>query len=86
MEVIKQGVHVPLEVAKQIVIIYAGTHGYLDDVDVEKVGDFEEALNDALESHYADILKKIRAEKVLSDELREELKEALVAFKENYEA
>src|SRR6185295_11241060 len=41
MQVIKQGIHEPLPVAKQIVLIYAGVNGYLDDVPVKKVKDFE---------------------------------------------
>jgi F-type H+-transporting ATPase subunit alpha len=43
MEVMKQGVH-PLTVAKQIIIIFAGTNGYLDDIPVNKVRDFEAEL------------------------------------------
>ncbi|MEE9368927.1 MAG: F0F1 ATP synthase subunit alpha [Pontiella sp.] len=86
MEVIKQGVHVPLGVAKQIVIIFAGTHGYLDDIPVSDVGTFESKLNLALESRYSDILKQIRDEKVLSDELKEKIKEALEDFKRTFQA
>jgi F-type H+-transporting ATPase subunit alpha len=86
MEIIKQGVHVPLEVAKQIVIIYAGTKGFLDDVPVSGIGAFERALNEALDSRYADIIKKIKAEKALSDELKAEIETALEDFKRSYEA
>ena len=86
MEVIKQGVHVPLEVAKQIVIIFAGTNGYLDDIPVSDVGTFESKLNLALESRYSDILKQIRDEKILTDELKEKIKEALEDFKRTFQA
>jgi F-type H+-transporting ATPase subunit alpha len=86
MEVIKQGVHVPIEVAKQIVIIYAGTKGFLDDVPVKGVGAFEAALNEALDSTYAGIVKQIKEQKALSDELKAEIEAALEDFKRTYEA
>jgi F-type H+-transporting ATPase subunit alpha len=86
MEVIKQGVHVPLEVAKQIVMIYAGTKGFLDDVPVSGVGKFEVALNEALDSRYADVVKRIKAEKALNESLTAELEAALEDFKRTYEA
>ncbi len=86
MEIIKQGVNVPIEVAKQIVIIFAGTNGFLDDIPVKEVGRFEEKLNDALDSRYVDILKKIKAEQKLSDELKAEIETALEDFKRTFEA
>jgi F-type H+-transporting ATPase subunit alpha len=86
MEVIKQGVHVPLEVAKQIVIIYAGTKGFLDDIPVSGVCAFESALNEALDSRYADVIKKINDEKALSDGSKAEIETALEDFKRTYEA
>ena len=54
MEVIKQGIQEPLSVVKQIVIIYAGVNGHLDDVPVDQVRDFEAQLHDALDSTYSD--------------------------------
>ncbi|MDF7823157.1 F0F1 ATP synthase subunit alpha [Pontiellaceae bacterium B12227] len=86
MEVIKQGVNVPIEVAKQIVLIYAGTKGFLDDVPVNGVAAFENALYEALDSRYANILTRIRAEKALNDSLTAEIEEALEEFKRTYEA
>ncbi len=86
MEVIKQGVNVPLEVAKQIVIIFAGTNGYLDDIPVSAVGRFERELNEALDSQYSDVLRKIKEEKVLSDELKTAIKDALEDFKRTFAA
>jgi F-type H+-transporting ATPase subunit alpha len=84
MEIIKQGVNVPVDVAKQIVLIFAGTNGYLDDVPVSGVQRFEAELYDALESRYADIVKKIKAEKALSDELKAEVSSALEDFKRTF--
>ncbi len=86
MEIIKQGVNVPLGVAKQIVIIFAGTNGYLDDIPVCDVGTFEAKLNLALESRYSDVLKQIKEERALSEELKEKIKTALEDFKRTFEA
>ena len=86
MEVIKQGVHVPLDVAKQIVIIFAGTNGYLDDIPVSGVARFENELNEALESSYSDVLKQISDEQALSDGLKENIKNALEDFKRTFQA
>ena len=85
MEVIKQGVHVPLEVAKQIIIIFAGTNGYLDDIPVSSVGKFERELNEALDSRYAEVIKRIKKEKALNDELKAEIKAALEDFRRTFE-
>jgi F-type H+-transporting ATPase subunit alpha len=73
MQVIKQGVHQPLNVVKQIVIIYAGTRGYLDDIAVDSVKAFEHALNDALDSSYAEFARALAKEGALTEELEEKL-------------
>ena len=86
MEVIKQGVNVPVDVAKQVILIYAGTNGFLDDVPVTGVKAFEAALNEALDSRYADVAKRIRAEKAINDSLKAEIETALEDFKRTYEA
>jgi len=84
MEVIKQGVNAPLSVEKQIVIIYAGTRGYLDDLPVDRVREFEAELNDALDSSYAEFVREIGKEKVLTDELEEKLKNLIDEFKKSW--
>lgn len=84
MQVIKQGVNQPLDVAKQIAMIYAGTRGYLDDVDVDQVLEFEAKLNEALDSSYADWVRKLHDEKALSDEIEEGLKNLIDDFKRTF--
>jgi F-type H+-transporting ATPase subunit alpha len=81
MQIIKQGVNQPLDVVKQIVIIYAGTRGYLDDVAVSEVRAFESDLHDALDSSYAEFARELLKEKALTDELEEKLKVLLEEFK-----
>lgn len=82
MQVIKQGVHVPLPVVKQVTLIYAGVKGYLDDIPVDKVKEFEEKLHGALDSLYADFVKLFNKEKVLNDEVKAKLDALLKEFKE----
>lgn len=84
MNVIKQGVHVPMPVAKQIVIIYAGVNGYLDEIAVDKVIEFERQLLDALDSHYADFVKLLLKEKALNPEVKSALDNLLKDFKQHH--
>ncbi|MEO1941996.1 MAG: F0F1 ATP synthase subunit alpha [Campylobacterales bacterium] len=85
VEILKQPAHQPLPVEKQVVIIYAGTRGYLDDIPVKSVRKFEEELYPFIETKYSQILDKIRAEKKLSDETEGLLKKALEEFKVQFE-
>ncbi|MFO1490095.1 MAG: F0F1 ATP synthase subunit alpha [Kiritimatiellia bacterium] len=84
MEVIKQGVHVPLDVVKQIVLIFAGVNGYLDDVPVGKILAFESDLNDALDSKYSDFVRLLRKEKALNDETKPKIKALIEDFKRSW--
>jgi F-type H+-transporting ATPase subunit alpha len=85
-EILKQDQYQPLSVAKQVLIIFAGTHGYLDDLEVEQCRAFEKAVYDFIDSNHPGILKKIAERKQLDDELRAELRSALDAFKEQFRA
>ena len=80
MEVIKQGVNAPQDVAKQIVIIYAGTRGLLDEVPVDRVLEFEAQLRDALDGKYSDFVKMLHEYKDLTTEVEDKLKEILEDF------
>ncbi len=84
MQVIKQGVHETLGVAKQVAFIYAGVNGYLDDIPVNKVNDFEKKFYDALDSTYADFLRLLNKEKAITDTVKEELNKLLVDFKRTF--
>ena len=83
IEVLKQPLHKPLPVEKQVVILYALTHGFLDSVPVDQILDFEEALYDYFDSHHADIFETIRTTKDLPEE--SVLNEAIQAFKDQSE-
>jgi F-type H+-transporting ATPase subunit alpha len=81
-EVLKQPQFQPLPVEKQVAILWAVTNGYLDDVETNRVREFETGLYRFLESAYDDVLPAIAKEKALSDELIERLKKAVSEFKE----
>lgn len=83
IEVLKQPLHKPLPVEKQVVILYALTHGFLDSVPVDQILDFEEVLYDYFDSHHEDIFETIRTTKDLPEE--SVLNEAIQAFKDQSE-
>lgn len=83
IEVLKQPLHKPLPVEKQVVILHALTHGFLDSVPVDQILDFEEALYDYFDSHHEDIFETIRTTKDIPEE--SVLNEAIQAFKDQSE-
>ena len=86
VEVLKQGVNKPLVIEKQIVIIYAGTKGYLNDVAVKDVVKFENELHAFFEQKYSNILESIKTKQKLDDDNEAELKAALQEFKTVFNA
>lgn len=84
MQVIKQGIHEPLAVVKQVAIIYAGVNGYLDDLPINKVKEFESKLHEALDSYYTDFVKLFNKEKTMTDEVKTQLNKLLTEFKEKF--
>ncbi|MBF7042426.1 F0F1 ATP synthase subunit alpha [Campylobacter volucris] len=84
VEVLKQPPYSPLSAENQVVIIYAGTKGYLDDVAVSKIGEFEAALYPFIEAKYPEIFEQIRTKKALDKDLEEKLAKALSEFKANH--
>ncbi len=80
VEILKQGQYVPQTVEKQIVIIYAGTKGYLDSLEVGKLGEYERQLYAYIESKHPAIFENIRAKKAMDEETENTLKKALKDF------
>ncbi|QFT57488.1 ATP synthase subunit alpha [Sulfitobacter sp. THAF37] len=80
-ELMKQPQYSPLSNAEIVCVIYAGTHGYLDNLDVSKVGRWEQGLLSHLRSKNADLLKDItNNDRKVKDELEEKIKAALDAY------
>jgi F-type H+-transporting ATPase subunit alpha len=84
VELLKQEPYNPIPVEKQIVAIYAGTNGYLDNLPVEAVRKFEKELYAYLDRQRPDILKDIREKKALDDDLKKRIEEALKDFKSKF--
>ncbi len=82
VELLKQDQYAPLPVEKQIVSIYAGVNGYLDDVEVDDTQRFEKELFEFLDIKNQDIGAEIIEKKNLTADLEERLKTAIEAFKE----
>ena len=85
-EVLKQDQYVPLPVEKQVIIIFAGTNGYLDDLDVADCRPFEQSLYRFLDTSYSGVLKKIRERKAIDDETKGELQKVLKEAKEMFKS
>ncbi|MCZ6691344.1 MAG: F0F1 ATP synthase subunit alpha [Planctomycetota bacterium] len=84
VELLKQKQYSPMPVQHQVIMIYTGTQGYLDDLPLAKVADFEERLLFYMEHTHSEIPKAIIEEGKLSDETRKKLKSVLDDFKEHY--
>ncbi len=82
VEVLKQPLHDPIPVEKQVVLLYSLTHGYLDSVPVEDIGRFEKELYDNFDSQHSDLLNHIRETGELPDE--SELKTAISKFADSF--
>ena len=82
VEVLKQPLHTPIAVEKQVVILYALTHGYLDSVPVDDIAKFEKELYDNFDTNHADLLEHIRKTGDLPDEKK--LQEAISKFADSF--
>ncbi len=80
-EVFKQPQYQPVPTAQQIAILYAVTNGFLDDVPVDKVQDWETQFHEFMRTAQPEILQTIEKDKVLSDQTIAALREAITAFK-----
>jgi F-type H+/Na+-transporting ATPase subunit alpha len=85
-QVLKQDQFVPLPVEKQVLVIFAGTNGYLDSVEVSEVERFERELLAFADAHSGALLNKIATKKAIDDEIRDGLKKTLSEFKERFTA
>ncbi|HIL28203.1 MAG TPA: F0F1 ATP synthase subunit alpha, partial [Micavibrio sp.] len=83
-QLLKQPQYSPLAVEEQVLVIYAGTKGYLDDVAVNDVSNFEKALLQDAHANAKDIMKTIREKKKLDDDLEKKMKDYLQKFADSY--
>ncbi len=83
-ELLKQPQFSPLSAAQQVAILYAGTQGLLDDVDVKDLRAFEDGYYPFLDSAHPDILSDIATKKALDDDLRKRLTDAIKEYKQDF--
>jgi F-type H+-transporting ATPase subunit alpha len=83
-EILKQGQFVPVPLERQVVILYAVINGYLDDIPVAKLADFEAEFFRFLEASYADLCKFIAKIKELNSETEDALKRGIQEFKQGF--
>jgi F-type H+-transporting ATPase subunit alpha len=81
VEVLKQGQYQPMGVEQQVVIIYAVTNGFLDDVPVADIREWERGFLEYMQAQWPQVGERLRKEKELKKDLEEELKRAVAAYK-----
>jgi F-type H+-transporting ATPase subunit alpha len=84
VEILKQGQYSPVPVEKQVMIIYAGTQGVLDDLPLDQIKAFEHELYHFAENAHPGLLPSIREKKTLDDGIKAELNAILSEFKQQF--
>lgn len=83
-EVLKQGQYEPMAVEAQVLILWAATNGYLDDLPLERVSEFEKEFLEFMKDKHRTVIATIEKERELSEETKEKLKKAAEDFKKNF--
>ena len=86
VEILKQPQFAPMSLAQEVVILFAGTRGFLDKYPVDKLKSYEAQLLGFVEGKYPEIMKEIDEKKVISPELDKKLRETLTEFDSVYVA
>ena len=84
LEVLKQEQYKPMDVEKQIVILYATLNDFLSDIRVKDIRRFEDEFLEFMDTHHRDVLKQIIDEKQLSDNLKENIEKCIIEFKKDF--
>jgi len=86
VEILKQPQFQPMSLGKQVAILFAGTRGFLDKYEVDKLKNYEPQMLSFVESKYPDVLKEIDDKKVISPELEKKMRDILTEFDSVYVA
>lgn len=86
VELLKQDQYVPLPVEQQIILIFAGTQGFLDDIPVESVRKFDNEFMKFIKEQKEDLLKEIVEKKSIDDALKEKISTVVEEFKKGFQA
>jgi F-type H+-transporting ATPase subunit alpha len=84
VEILKQPQYKTLDVEKEIVILFAVTKKYLDDVELDRIAEFESEFFKFIETQHNNIFEEIREKKQLSPETEKELCDAIESFKKDF--
>ncbi len=84
VEILKQPQYNPLPLEKQIIILFAGTRGYLDKYPLEVVGKYEAGLYKFMEDRFSQVMDEIKEKKEITDEMDEKMRNALNAYDEEF--
>ena len=84
VEILKQNQYVPMAVEHQVVIIFTGGQGMLDDIPNDRVGEFEKGLLGHIDAKHSEILAAIKSAGEISDEINKELRKAIEDFKKGF--
>ncbi|HKQ04288.1 MAG TPA: F0F1 ATP synthase subunit alpha [Blastocatellia bacterium] len=85
-ELLKQPQYSPMPVEQQVVVIWAGTKGHLDDISLDQVKKFESGLLSFIENAHSGLLEKLRERKKIDDEIEGEMRAAVTEFKDRFTA
>jgi F-type H+-transporting ATPase subunit alpha len=84
VELLKQDQFVPLPFERQVLVLFAGTQGHLDDIPATEVRRFEKEFLEFVDKNYADLAVTVQKEKDLSDATQQTLTQAIQAFKAQF--
>ena len=84
VELLKQPQYVPMEVFDQVVSIFAGASGLMDDVKLNQVAEFETQMHEYLKTNQSELLAELRSKADMDDEFKKRLTDAIKAFKETF--
>ena len=84
VEILKQNQYVPMAVEHQVIIIFAGGQGMLDDISNERIGEFEKGLLGHIDAKHSEMLATIKSAGEISDEINKELRKAIEDYKKGF--
>ena len=85
-EILKQNQYEPMSVENQIIVVLAGTKGFLDDIEIPQLEEFQVGLLDFMEASHSDLLKEILEKKALDDDLQKRLQDAISEYATRFKA
>jgi F-type H+-transporting ATPase subunit alpha len=83
-EILKQPQYQPVSLEHEVAVLFAATQGFADNVDVDRISEWEAALVRFLKTSQPDILKDIAGKKIITDENQEKLREAVETFNRSW--